>query len=132
MDTTLKLKLTDLGKAIKTLKIVLTKDFEQDPILRDAAIQRFEYTFELSWKTGKHYLNKNLGIVTNSPKEVFRSLQQQNILSPTETALSLNMVDDRNNSTHTYNENFAITLAKKIPAYFDLFQKIELKIKNTV
>lgn len=57
-------------KAWDTLDEVLKEDFSS--VVRDAAIQRFEYTFETTWKVLKVYLKEREGIIANSPKSVFR------------------------------------------------------------
>ena len=124
MDSTLDLKLKDFKKAFESLNNIVKTGFETDDILRDAAIQRFEYTYELFWKTYKLYLEETFGTLANSPKEVFRALLKHNILTADETHLALNMVSDRNSSTHAYNETFAVTLALKIPDYIKLFEHL--------
>ena len=44
----LRLIADDAGKALRTLKEIT--DEEYSAIVRDAAIQRFEYSFEIFWK----------------------------------------------------------------------------------
>lgn len=55
----------DAKRALMTLEEVLKEPFS--PIVRDASIQRFEYTFEISWKLIREYLKEKEGIVCNSP-----------------------------------------------------------------
>jgi nucleotidyltransferase substrate binding protein (TIGR01987 family) len=66
----LKLKYSDTIRAIKTLKEILEEPFSN--IVRDATIQRFEYTFEALWKFMKEYLKEREGIICNSPKSCYR------------------------------------------------------------
>ncbi len=47
--------------ALLTLEEILTLDVSSD-IIRDAAIQRFEYTFEAVWKAGKRFLLEIEGV----------------------------------------------------------------------
>jgi hypothetical protein len=56
-------------KALATLREVLA---ETNPsvIVRDAAIQRFEYTFEAFWKAGQEFLRAQEGLDIGSPKGV--------------------------------------------------------------
>ena len=56
----LELNLSPFEKALQSLVLVFKE--KENAITRDAAIQRFEYTFELSWKVLKRYfkINNNL------------------------------------------------------------------------
>lgn len=67
-------------KALKTLE-ELVKIKKPTTIERDAAIQRFEYSFEVCWKAGKQFLFDVEGIDLGSPKGVIRSLRTVGILS---------------------------------------------------
>ena len=64
------LKYQNALKALGTLKDILEEPFSV--IVRDAAIQRFEYTFEAFWKFLREYLKEKEGIIANSPKSCFR------------------------------------------------------------
>lgn len=66
-------------KALQTLKAALDPPPANDRE-RDGAIQRFEYTFELSWKISKKVLQKH-GISTDTPRGIFRELAQQEWIS---------------------------------------------------
>jgi hypothetical protein len=44
-----------------------------DPLRRDAAIQRFEFTFEATWKAAQQYLREAEGLDTGSPKAAVRA-----------------------------------------------------------
>ena len=68
----LKLRYHELTKALNTLEQILKEPFSI--IVRDASIQRFEYTFEALWKYLKHYLQEKEGRICNSPKSVFREI----------------------------------------------------------
>lgn len=86
-------------------------------IERDALIQRFEFTFELIWKCAKEYLYVQEGIDAASPKKVIRSCREVGVLSDAETEQALKMVDDRNLTTHIYDESFIESLLQRLPAY---------------
>jgi len=49
-----------LTKAIERLEEVLK--LEKNAVVRDSAIQRFEFTFDLAWKTLKLYLEEVEGL----------------------------------------------------------------------
>jgi nucleotidyltransferase substrate binding protein (TIGR01987 family) len=89
-------------KALKTFSDVL--DMPGNPVVRDASIQRFEYNFELAWKTVKRYSEAE-GTIVNSPREAFREAFKLGLFQQEEVWLA--MIEDRNRTTHTYNEKTA-------------------------
>lgn len=99
--------------------IKLTKD-ELD---RDGVIQRFEFTYELLWKSLKIYL-ENQGIIVRTPRDSFTEAFRINIIS--DEKIFLDMLEDRNNTSHIYDEE----ISKKI---FNRIKKnYELKIKEVL
>ena len=99
-------------KALNTLEEILNEPYSK--IVRDATIQRFEYTFEIIWKLLKEFLYHKEGIVCNSPKSCFRESFSIGILEEEETISFLQMTDDRNLTSHPYDEEIAETLYKKL------------------
>jgi nucleotidyltransferase substrate binding protein (TIGR01987 family) len=89
------------------LKLEDILEMEENEIVRDATIQRFEFTFELAWKAFRTFLREAHGIVCNSPKSCFREGLSLGLYDAETTESLLTMVDDRNSTTHTYNENAA-------------------------
>jgi nucleotidyltransferase substrate binding protein (TIGR01987 family) len=86
-------------------------------IERDAAIQRFEFTFEAIWKAAKEFLFEYEGIDVGSPKGVIRSCREVGILTEEQTITALEMADDRNLTVHTYNEKLAIEIYSRLRTY---------------
>jgi nucleotidyltransferase substrate binding protein (TIGR01987 family) len=70
-------------QALSTLEEILHEPFSA--IVRDATIQRFEYTFEAVWKALREHLLEMEGIVCNSPKSCFREAFSLGYLSEEET-----------------------------------------------
>ena len=91
-------------------------------IERDAAIQRFEYSFEAVWKAVRAYLFKFEGIDVASPKKVLRESRNVGLLSDEQTALGLEMVDDRNLTAHTYHEGLAQRIFERLEGYANLMR----------
>ena len=60
----------DLHKALERLKEAATLPSEVT-VNQDATIQRFEFTFELSWKLMKSIVELD-GLVAESPRSAFR------------------------------------------------------------
>ncbi len=75
----LKILTENAGRALKTLKEITEEPYSV--IVRDAAIQRFEYSFEIFWKFLKEYLSAREGIVCNSPKSCFREAFKVELLT---------------------------------------------------
>jgi nucleotidyltransferase substrate binding protein (TIGR01987 family) len=77
---------------------------------KEGLIQRFEYTFELSWKTMKDYL-EGKGIDAAYPRDVIRSAFAFGLIGQGEVWIE--MLERRNLLSHTYDE-------KSFEAAFDL------------
>lgn len=96
------------------LKLEEVSALKQTEIIRDATIQRFEFTFELGWKALRTFLLKAHGIVCNSPKKCFREGLALNLYDVSTTEKLLRMTDDRNETTHSYDENRAQRIYENI------------------
>lgn len=97
------INLSAVSKALKSLQDALSPPPKNDRE-RDGAIQRFEYTFELIWKTAKKVLAYN-GIESNSPRSVIRDLGHQGWIDDVDEWLGF--LEARNLTSHTYEENSA-------------------------
>ncbi len=102
---------TDFSAALLGLKNAIEKDYsEYDEQLKDlienGRIQKFETAAELCWKTSKLYLETRLGIIANSPKQVFKQLNIAAIINDELLSALLLIVDDRNLLSHLYKESF--------------------------
>ena len=93
------------------------------PIERDAAIQRFEFTWEVTWKAAKQWLYDREGIDVGSPKGVVRSCREVGLLNDDETEHALQMVDDRNLTVHTYDEKWAVEIFERLKQHRPLLKK---------
>jgi len=118
----LSLKFDDAKNALNTLQAILEEPFST--IVRDAAIQRFEYTFEAFWKFIKEHLKENEGIIANSPKACFRELFSLGLCSEEESVNLQEMTDKRNDTSHTYKEEVAQGIYDKLETYAGLMGKI--------
>jgi nucleotidyltransferase substrate binding protein (TIGR01987 family) len=126
-------------KAFATLEeanndIISTKDYaaceHKNPekvykIYRDSLIQRFEYTFDATWKYVAEFLEASGRIIENpSPKAVFRECLKAKILSEEEVRLAIAMVDHRNLTTHAYNEAVVEEIIEHMQRYITLIQHL--------
>jgi nucleotidyltransferase substrate binding protein (TIGR01987 family) len=83
-------------------------------IVRDAAIQRFEFTFELVWKTLQLYLEHE-GLESSGPRAVLkRTFVMRLIPDQDEADVWLQMLDDRNLTSHAYDDTLAVRIYTRI------------------
>ena len=97
----------------------------EDPdnfLLQAGLIQIYEFTFELSWKTLKDYLEAE-GFTCPSPRATLRQAFQSGYIQ--EGDLWLQALNDRNLTTHTYDEETALSVANNIQtSYFPLLKAL--------
>jgi len=113
------LKKEQAQRALTSLEELVSKYSEKkdDVILRDALIQRFEYSTEAFWKYLKAYLQTEHNLSANSPREVIRTGLFAKLYSEEISQELLQMLDDRNLTSHTYVEELAESIAHRIPEY---------------
>jgi nucleotidyltransferase substrate binding protein (TIGR01987 family) len=120
-------KLENFIKALNRLKEGLLQYNDKNELLRDGIIQRFEFTFELAWKTLKEVFEDEGLIGLNSPKSVLKEAYSAGIIE--DEKLWMNMLMDRNSTSHMYNENNGIEICKNIKEeYTDALERLKDKI----
>jgi len=106
--------LINLELALQRLQEALQEP-EDNSLVIDGTIQRFEFVIELYWKTLKRILAYN-GIQTHTPRDTLRQAYQANWLN--DETLWLQMLNDRNQTSHIYNEAMARQIYDRIKTYF--------------
>lgn len=91
--------LAKLKQALIQLQDAIIRAADGDELKQDGALQRFEFTFELMWKTLKVYL-AYLGKPCTSPRDTLKEAFKQQLLKTEQPYLD--MLDDRNLCSHTY------------------------------
>ena len=107
-------------KALATLQEVLR--METGPVVRDAAIQRFELTFESVWKTARLFLLTWEGVDVASPKGVIRACHSAGLLTEGDARRAMDMADDRNLASHTYDEALSNQIFGRLPGHARLLE----------
>ena len=97
--------------------------------MHDAAIQRFEFSFELAWKAIQEALKKE-GLGCQSPKSCLREAFAQGWIEDEDAALAI--LDDRNLTSHTYNESLAQVVFDRLPAHLAFFRGLEARLRKRV
>jgi len=101
-----------LGKALGRLEEALGQPVE-NPLAVDATIQRFEFTIELFWKALKRCLEFE-GIDASTPRGALQQAYQAGWLE--DESRWLQMLRDRNETSHTYDEAKARKIYERIRA----------------
>jgi nucleotidyltransferase substrate binding protein (TIGR01987 family) len=119
------IKVNNFNNALAKLKEGIAKYDEANDLLRDGIIQRFEFTFELAWKTLKAVFEDEGLSGLNSPKTVLREAFAAELIKDDE--LWLSMLSDRNSTAHIYNEQLAIEICHNIQEkyVFELMNLLE-------
>ena len=103
---------------------------EPSEVERAGIIQFFEMAFELAWKLMKDYLEEE-GFVVNSPKEAIKQAFQSDIIKDGHTWIDA--LNDRNLTTHTYEEEAAIEVTENIKEnYFPLLKNLYLYFQGRI
>ncbi len=84
----------------------------------DLIVKRFEFTYEMSWKAVKRYL-EFIGLEAKSPRGVFKEAYAQQII--TDEDIWLDMIEQRNLSSHVYDESEMNEILEKKNIYKDAF-----------
>lgn len=120
-------KLYNFIKALNRLKEGLLQYNKENELLRDGLIQRFEFTFELAWKTLKEVFEDEGLIGLNSPKSVLKEAFSAEIIK--DEKLWLNMLIDRKSTSHMYSESNATEICKNIEEkYIEALEELKCKI----
>lgn len=94
---------------------------------RAALIHFFEMAFEQGWKLLKDYLEAE-GFVEASPRGAIKRAFQANLISLGHEWI--NALEDRNLTTHTYNEETALAVERKIrDNYFPCLKQLHQDFK---
>ena len=124
MEGTLARRLSLFARALARLQEALTKP--EDAIVRDACIQRFEFTFEMAWKTVQAYALGE-GIECMSPRDCFRTAFRLGLIENDSHWMA--MIEDRNRTSHTYDEESAKLIYQALPSYAVVLQGLLAKLQ---
>ena len=111
--------LAAFGRALERLREALAEP-EDNPLTIDGTIQRFEFAIELSWKALRRLLIRE-GVSTTTPREALREAFRAGWLA--DEAAWLQMLRDRNETSHTYNEATAKRVYGNIRSAFPEMQR---------
>lgn len=118
------------GRAFSLLReaVELQQKRPLSDLEKEGVIQRFEYTWELAWKTIKDYL-ENEGVVLEkiTPKAVIVAALEARIIVRKEDWMRA--LDDRNRMSHVYSKIVFAEIVNNIEqSYLSLFDQLYEKL----
>ena len=115
-----KLAIKKLEKAFDRLKQAVK--IAKDELDKDGVIHRFEFTVELLWKTLKIALEYDK-VECYSPRDCIKKAFRYALIDDDE--ILLDMIDDRNRSSHIYDEKTSEEIFNRIKeVYVEVIEKI--------
>ena len=115
--------LIQLGKAVNIVSAVSNSSSDQNDLLAEGLIQRYEYTPELAWKVMKDYEEyQGLTDIMGS-RDAIRVALRAGILDDDRW---MDTISDRNLTSHNYDDETAKHIVNNIiNVYYPLFVKFE-------
>jgi len=109
--------------------VQIAKNRDLSDLEKQGLIQAFEFTHELAWKTLKDFLEASGESGIYGSKDATRKAYAAGLIDVGE--IWMDMIQNRNRSSHTYNEAIANSIVEIILAeYFDAFAKFEKRFLN--
>ena len=122
MKQKITIHIEELRNALDSLEKAIHAPVDSDRFVIDSAIQRFEYSFELSWKVIKeiqeHVFDEPLPFVKKVLEKAYESKWIDN------EALWISMLKDRNMMSHTYKKIDADAVYVRIKEYYPEMRKL--------
>jgi len=115
----------DLKRANQRLKEVIK--LKPTRINKDATIQRFEFTFELGWKTMQVYI-KDQGLECFGPNNCIREAARIKLID--NPGQWIGFLKARNLIAHTYNEKMADKIYRKACKFPEEIDGLLKRIKS--
>lgn len=120
-------------RALDRLHEALAEPTADNPLAVDGTIQRFEFVFELAWKTLKRALAYE-GVGAETPREVLREAYAARWLD--DEAAWLGMLHDRSLTSHVYDspprsggEEIARTIYERVRANFPTLERLHAVLR---
>ena len=121
-------KLDNFSNALKKLEEAFAE--EGHSLCLDGTIKRFEFSFEMAWKALKKFLLYE-GTECLSARDCIKKAYQLEFIK--EEEIWLNILKDKNSTSHIYNEKEAEEIYQRIKnVYFAEFKKLEEKLMEKV
>jgi nucleotidyltransferase substrate binding protein (TIGR01987 family) len=118
-------RLTSLRNTVVRLSEALV--VAETDVSRDAAIQRFEFCFELAWKAVQERA-RNEGLDCQSPKGCLKLAFKSGWIQDESGWLA--MIEDRNRTSPTYDEQLAKDVYRRLSQHLPLLHVLVTKLRE--
>jgi len=98
-----------------------------EDVYLDLIVKRFEFTYEMSWKALKRYL-EFLGFEPKSPRMTFKEAYAQQLIENED--VWLDMIEQRNLTSHIYDESEIEEILAKRELYKETFKQLKAKLEG--
>jgi nucleotidyltransferase substrate binding protein (TIGR01987 family) len=120
-------KLANYNQALLRLDEALGVN-EPNTFIYDSVIKRFEFTYELAWRLMKAYMEYKGGEDVRFARDVFREAFATGLIM--EGEVWLEMMRDRNLSSHTYDEGESQRIYERVKKYRQHFRQLAHDIEK--
>jgi nucleotidyltransferase substrate binding protein (TIGR01987 family) len=116
-DTRWKQRFQNFDRAFVLLREALADKRQLSMLEKEGVIQRFEYSYELAWKTLKDYLEAG-GVVISpvTPRQVIKEAFAAKLID--DGQVWIKMLDNRNLLSHTYDFSVFEETVKAIAGHY--------------
>jgi nucleotidyltransferase substrate binding protein (TIGR01987 family) len=122
-------RLAAAERALASLEEILKEPFSV--IVRDATIQRFEFTSEAVWKAVRDRLREEESVEENHPRGCYRALFRIGRIDEDLATHLMQAIEDRNRTSHAYIEALAQEVFEKIPQHAAAFRRVLEIFRNS-
>jgi nucleotidyltransferase substrate binding protein (TIGR01987 family) len=120
-------RFSNYSKALDQLKEFIEKSDELNKLEKQGMIKAFEYTYELAWNTIKDFYEYQGEVDLQGSRDTFQLAFNRGLIKDGEEWMQ--MLKDRNQTSHTYNEEVADEIAENVVTkYFSMFESLKISL----
>ena len=127
------LELINFHKAVSSFEPALNATFKNldsigEDLIKYGRIQKFEYCAKLAWKISKMHVELFHGVLSNSPKSVYKTMFQLSLICESEYIALIKTIEDRNLLSYIYKEEMYQVVYDNIHSYLLGFKNLLKKM----
>jgi nucleotidyltransferase substrate binding protein (TIGR01987 family) len=128
-DIRWKQRFSNYLKALAQLQQFYAKGKDLNHLEEQGLIKAFEYTYELAWNSIKDFYESQGETDIQGSRDAFQLAFKRGLIKDGD--IWMDMLKDRNRTSHTYNEKTADEIAHNILSkYYDLFMTLKTELET--